>query len=146
MTLRVKLYELMVKNAPEVYRKYVVIEKGKMVLYVQLLKALYGCLRSALLFYRKPLDELEYRGFILNPYDPCVVNKMIGGKEFTITWHVDNLNISHVDKKVVDKMIKWMKGLYVQDMWIYIGKNHDYLGMIIDFSVRGLVAVIMVGN
>ena len=146
MTLRVKLYELMVKNAPEVYRKYVVIEKGKMVLYVQLLKALYGCLRSALLFYRKPLDELEYRGFILNPYDPCVVNKMIGGKEFTITWHVDNLNISHVDKKVVDKMIKWMKGLYVQDMWIYIGKNHDYLGMIIDFSVRGQVAVIMVGN
>ena len=115
-----------------------------MVLYVQLLKALYGCLRSALLFYRKPLDELEYRGFILNPYDPCVVNKMIGGKEFTITWHVDNLNISHVDKKVVDKMIKWMKGLYVQDMWIYIGKNHDYLGMIIDFSVRGKVSVTMV--
>ena len=78
MTLRVKLYELMVKNAPEVYRKYVVIEKGKMVLYVQLLKALYGCLCSAMILYRKLMDELESRAFILNPYDPCVMNKMKG--------------------------------------------------------------------
>ena len=29
MTLRGNLAELMIKNAPEVYRKYVVIEKGK---------------------------------------------------------------------------------------------------------------------
>ena len=48
----------MVKNAPEVYRKYVAIEKGEMVLYVQLLKAIYGCLSSALPFYRKLLDDL----------------------------------------------------------------------------------------
>ena len=105
MTLRVKLYELMVKNAPEVYRKYVVIEKGKMVLYVQLLKALYGCLQNELLFYRKLLDDLESRGFSLNQYYPCVVNKMICGKKFTITWHVENLKPSQVDKKVVDEMI-----------------------------------------
>ena len=51
-TLRGNLAELMVKTTPEIYRKYVVTEKGKIVLYVQLLKALYGCLRSALLFYR----------------------------------------------------------------------------------------------
>ena len=48
----------MVKTAPEVYRNYVVIEKGKWVLYVHLLKALYGCLLSALIFYRKLLDDL----------------------------------------------------------------------------------------
>ena len=58
MTFREKLAKLMVKTAPEVYRKYVAIEKGEMVLYVQLLKAIYGCLSSALPFYRKLLDDL----------------------------------------------------------------------------------------
>ena len=33
------------------YEKYVTIENGKKVLYVQLLKALYGCVKSALLWY-----------------------------------------------------------------------------------------------
>ena len=103
-----------------------------MVLYVQLLKALYGCLQNELLFYRKLLDDLESRGFSLNQYYPCVVNKMICGKKFTITWHVENLKISHVDKKVVEEIINWVKGLYGQDMSISRGNNHDYLGMIID--------------
>ena len=35
----------------EGYEKYVSVENGKKVLYLQLLKALYGCLRSALLWY-----------------------------------------------------------------------------------------------
>ena len=81
----------MIKSAPEVYRKYVKIEKRKIVLCVQLLKALYRCLRSALLFYRKMLADLDSRGFQLKPYDPCVVKDMIDGKQFTITWHVDYL-------------------------------------------------------
>ena len=105
LTLREKLAELMLKTASEVYRKYVVTGKGEILLYVQLLKALYGCLRSELLFYRKILAGLESRGFSLNQYYPCVVNKMICGKKFTITWHVENLKPSQVDKKVVDEMI-----------------------------------------
>ena len=85
MTPGGKLAKPMVKTAPEVYRKYVVIEKGKMVLYVKLLKALYGCLRSALLFYKKLLADLEPRGFDLNPYDPCVINNKTKGEKITIT-------------------------------------------------------------
>ena len=57
--LRGKLTNIMVKTASEVYRKYVVIEKVKTVLYVHLLKALYGCLRNALLIYKKLLADLE---------------------------------------------------------------------------------------
>ena len=78
MTLRRKLSEFMVKTTPELYRIYVAIEKSEMVLYVQLLKALYRCLRSALIFYKKMMDDLESRGYSLNPYDTCVMNKMIG--------------------------------------------------------------------
>ena len=49
------LAELMVKTDPKMYQKYVTIEKGRQVLYLRLQKALYGMMKSALLFYRKLL-------------------------------------------------------------------------------------------
>ena len=57
---------------------------------------------------------------------------------------MDDLKLLHIDKKVVDEMVKWMKGLYGQDMIISIGKKHDYLGIVLDFSVRRQVAVTIV--
>jgi hypothetical protein len=112
MCLRGKLAELMVQTAPEICRKYVYVgPDNKPVLYVKLQKALYGCLRGALLFYLKLLKDLEGNGFKLNPYDPCVANKMVNGKQFTMTWHVDDLKLSHVDAKEVDKTIKWLKSI-----------------------------------
>ena len=65
-TLRGKLAKLMLKIAQEVYRKYVVIEKGEMVLHEQLLKALYGCLRSALMLYKKLITHIEGSSSTLN--------------------------------------------------------------------------------
>ena len=51
MILKGKLAEMMVLTVPEVYRIYITISKNdKSTLYVKLIKALYGCLRSALLF------------------------------------------------------------------------------------------------
>ena len=101
------------------YQKYAVMKRGKIGLYVQLLKALYSCLHSALLLYKKLLTNLESRGFELKPYDPCIVNKTINSKNFTITWHVENMRLSHTENKVVEKIIKWMKRLYGDDMIIY---------------------------
>ncbi len=46
------LAELMVKTNPRLYRQYVVLEKGGSILYLQLQKALYGMMKSALLFYK----------------------------------------------------------------------------------------------
>ena len=46
-------------------------------LYVRLSKALYGLLQSVLLFYSKLRTESEDFGFSVNPYDPCVANKML---------------------------------------------------------------------
>ena len=88
------LAELMVKIAPTLYRKYVTTNaKGKSVLYVQLEKAVYGMMKSALLFYRKLVADLTSIGFEINPYDPCVANKLIDGKQMTICWHVDSSQI-----------------------------------------------------
>ena len=46
-------------------------------LYVQIEEALYGMLRAALVFYRKLKADLEDMGFEVNPYDPCVANKIV---------------------------------------------------------------------
>eukprot|EP00957_Ditylum_brightwellii_P053946 4086504-Ditylum_brightwellii.AAC.1 len=64
MALEGRLAELLVKVAPHIYRKYLGVGKGnKPVLYVRLQKALYGCLKSALLFYKRLLKDLEEYGF-----------------------------------------------------------------------------------
>ncbi len=50
----------------------------------------------------KVLEQLREEGVVMNPYDPCVWNKTIKGKQITICFHVDDCKISHVGKKVVD--------------------------------------------
>ena len=92
-------------NGNETFKNYVSIEKGKKSLYLQLTKALYGCMQSALLWYETFKDCLEEMGFKLNPYDPCVANKVIDGNQCTICWYVDDTKISHCDSKVVDSVI-----------------------------------------
>jgi len=52
MRMNGTLAELMAKTDPKLYRKYLTDEKGKKVLYLCLQKALYGMMKSALLFYR----------------------------------------------------------------------------------------------
>ena len=47
-------------------------------------------MKSALLFYRKLVSELQEMGFEINPYDPCVANKMVNGMQMAIRWHVDD--------------------------------------------------------
>ena len=80
------MVELLVKLQPELYRKYVITGKnGEPLLYVKLLKALYGLLRSALLFYKKLAGDLVNMGFEINPYDPCVANKDVNGSQMTVT-------------------------------------------------------------
>ena len=93
-----------------IYRKYIIMSsKGEPMLYVCLSKALYGLLQSALLFYRKLQSELENHGFKVNPYDPCVANKMINGKQMTVTWYVDDLKISHMDSNEVTTFMEHLR-------------------------------------
>ena len=48
----------MVAADPTLYRPFVSYDTGKLVLYVRLHKSLYGCLESALLFYKKLVVDL----------------------------------------------------------------------------------------
>ena len=52
-------------------------EKGKPALYVKLNKALYGCIKSAILWYTLYVGTLRDFGFKINACDECAVLKMI---------------------------------------------------------------------
>lgn len=58
------------------YTKYVTYENGKKVLYLELVKALYGCMVSAILWYETFVTQLQIMGFELNPYDPCCHHRL----------------------------------------------------------------------
>eukprot|EP00957_Ditylum_brightwellii_P078726 5985901-Ditylum_brightwellii.AAC.1 len=59
-------------------------KNGKHVLYLRLQNALYGCLKIALLFYKRLVEDLEAYGFKLNKYDKYVANNVVNGKQLTM--------------------------------------------------------------
>jgi hypothetical protein len=69
-------------------------------------------MKNALLFYRKLVKEFKEMVFEINPYDPCVANKLVDEKQMTVRWHVDDLMISHVDKGKILKFVRWIKDIY----------------------------------
>jgi hypothetical protein len=129
----------------ELYSPFVCMEGTEMVLYVKLLKALYGTIRAARLFWEMLTSKLQEWGFQGNSYDSCVMNKMVNGKQLTVAWHVDDLKVSHVDSKVVDDFIKQMDAEFGKEtpMNQSRGKVHDYLGMLLDYSEDGCVKIDM---
>jgi hypothetical protein len=80
-------------------------ERGKDVIYLILKKALYGCMKSALLFWGHLSGGLIERDYKVNPYDSCVANK-------AIVWHVDDLKLSHVSEMVLDREVEWLETIY----------------------------------
>ena len=130
----------------EMYKDYVIVEKGEWVMYMDLLKALYGTLRATHLFWQKLSKQLiDEWGFIPNKYDDCVVNKMVNGRQMTVVWHVDDLKVSHVDATEVEKFMQQMEKPFGKDTPLTVsrGQVHDYLGMTLDFRTKGEVQINM---
>ena len=108
-------------------------ENGQKVLYMEILQAIYGCIESALRWYELYSETLEKEGFVANPYDRCVANKEINGKQCTIVWYVDDNKVSHADPAVVTDVIKLMKS-HFGGLTVTRGKNHRFLGMNIEIN------------
>ena len=139
------LVDMLVQIDPNTYQDFVVYEKGRKVLYVEILRAVYGMLVASLLWYEKFRSDLEKEGFVFNDYDPCVANRIKRGKQHTIRFHVDDVMSSHVDPRVNDEFAEWLEKMYGQYKKVNPtrGKVHDYLGMVFDFSEPGTVIVDM---
>ena len=68
----------------------------------------------------------------------------------TIVWHVDNMKISHKDSKVVTNIIKKLDEQYSKTasgknvpLTVTQGKNHEYLGMKLDYLTTSKVRIDM---
>jgi hypothetical protein len=149
--IRGPLVDVLVSIAPDVYGPYVSTTKtGQKVLIVECLNTVYGMMVAALFYYKKFVKSLLNHGFMLNPYDGCVANKIVKGKQITVCFHVDDCKISHEHPKVVDETIDWLRAEYesifedgLGAMKVHRGKVHKYLGMTLDFSHKGQCTVTM---
>ena len=127
MVLRGEFVDMMCEANPE-YKAYVHEVNGKKVLYLKLLRALYGCIESALLWYNLFSSTLEKMGFKINPYDKCVANKMVNDKQCTICWFVDDNLVTHVDDEVITSLLEEISK-HFGDLKITRGLEHSFLGM-----------------
>jgi hypothetical protein len=125
--------KLLVEILPDTYKKFMISERGKDVIYLILKKALYGCMKLALLFWEHLSGKLIERDYKLNPYDSCVANKDINGSQMTIVWHVNNLKLSHVSETVLDEEIMWLETIYGSLVGSK-GNSHTYLGIDMHFN------------
>ena len=139
------LVDILVEITPDVYNLHVITDKrGVKQFLVQCRTALYGTMVARLLYYRKFTKSLTEVGFKINPYDPCVANKIIDGQQMTICYHVDDCKLIHRRIKVNDWMIKWLRQEYeiiskdgLGKVTVGRGKVHKYLGITLDYTVRG---------
>lgn len=127
LKLEGKFVSIMCEINPE-HRKYVTIENGVEVLYLRILKALYGMIESAPLWYELYVSVLKDMGFKLNPYDMCEENKNINDKQCTIAWYVDNNKASHVDPKMVSAVIQKIEERF-PGLTITRGNKQTFIGI-----------------
>ena len=69
----------------------------------------------------------------------------------TFCFHVDDCKLSHKSLKVMDNMIKWLRQEYESifedgsgEMSVSRGKVHKYLGMTLDYTLKGKVEIRMI--
>jgi len=91
------------------------------------------------------LGSLQDRGFTLNPYNRCVANKDIKGKQCTVIWHVDDLKISHESMEVVEDILKKLNNKFRKESQLMTcpGKVLKYPGMKIDYQQQAKVKFVM---
>jgi hypothetical protein len=123
------------------YSKYLCRDNTLVVL---LEKALYGCVESAKLWYDHLVASLVRMGFTANRYEPCVMNKMVNGKQATICIHVDDLLVTCTDIEVLEVIAADLEKEY-KEVKVKKGKVHSYLGMTLDFSEPGVARITMEG-
>jgi hypothetical protein len=111
---------------------------------VKLNKALYGCVQSAKLWHDHLSGSLIEMGFVRNPLDKCVFNKVIDGKQCTICLHVDDLLVTCELEEILESVFSQLRERY-KDVKISRGPKVSYLGMTLDFSVSGKVKCTMEG-
>jgi hypothetical protein len=144
------LAELLLEFAPEVYGDYAYVDKkGILVIIAECWNAIYGTMIAGLLYYIKFCGTLDRLGFLANPYEACVHNRIAAGKQQTVCFHVDDVKSSG-DKAANDQLVEELRSEYEHiqpdgsgKMTVHRGKVHEYLGMTLDYGTAGVCKVSM---
>ncbi len=97
------------------------------------------------MFYRKLRKELKAYGFIINSYDPCIVNvTMKYGKQLTVVWHVDDLIASCEVDFELTRFSCYLAKIYKSTLTIHTGQKCNYLGVDMEFKDDRTLGVSMV--
>ena len=113
MRMHGEVVDIPCKLTPEVYVLFIMTDKrGKKKLLLKCLNALYSLMVASLLNHRKFTQSLKSKKFEINPYDPCVWNKTVGGKQLIICFHVDDCKVLHTSPQVLNDTIKWLRKDY----------------------------------
>ena len=143
------LVDVLCKIDPN-YKKFVTTnKKGEKQLLLLCENAIYGTLIASLLFYNKFVKTLKRNGFELNPYNPCLANRMVDGKQQTCGFHVDDCFLTG-QKSTNDGFVETLREEYESvfedgsgKLKVQCGEVLNYLGMTLDFTTAGQVKVSM---
>ena len=99
-------------------------------LYSRLIKAVYGTLLRAIIFYNKLSKHLIDHGFVQNEYDMCTFNKMVNGEQIIVQIY----KVSHKEQPVLNDFLSNLRSEFGQEdkLTENTGLVHEYLGITID--------------
>jgi UDP-2,3-diacylglucosamine pyrophosphatase LpxH len=113
---------------------FIIEEDG--IMYLKCVKALYGHVDMARLFY-DDLNKMlvDKMGFKRNQYDPCVYNKETNDGVITAHTHVDDIKISSKSEKQLDIVVNDFIKHY-KEITVHKEDSHDYLGMVMSHDIE----------
>ena len=88
--------------------------------------AVNGCIESPLQWYKFYSETLMEKGFELNPYDTCVSNKMVNGKQFILVWYVMKQRFAY-GSDITRGFIQIFEN-HFGELLVTRGKQHTYWG------------------
>ena len=129
MELNKDVTTILVEEMPTLRR--FVEPSGKLL--TKILKAMYGLIQSAALWYDALTTFLKLLGFIPNSIDNCVLNMRRDARDITIILYVDDILILSTSEVDIGWLIGALKKEY-GELTIESGNQLTYLGMVLDIS------------
>ena len=75
----------------------------------------------------------------MNPYEPCLWNKVVKKHQLSLLFHIDNIVTSDKKNEIVTLFIRKVKAEYgkleLEALKICRGLVHEYLGQTVDFTI-----------
>ncbi len=96
-------------------------------------RAVCGRIQSSKLWSDKLCSVLVANGFVMNPYDPCVFNKMSddGYYQVTICTHVNDSLITSNSARGIKSLVQYLAKVFAGVTFVH-GDSHSYLSMSIN--------------